>query len=169
MSSPSGSWSPTLFPQYYIVDNINNLNESWSFAPCESGTGPFCDRWPPYPSIAYLRDPKPNIFLHPDSDHDVIIRWTSPVAAEVSLSGELVSDQPLCGNPGFADGVHWELRKNGNLRVGGDFAFGGRVRMARKARYEMDAGDYLDFVIGARGNANCDRVRFSVNISSRSQ
>lgn len=52
----------------------------------------------------------PNVGVHPGINNQVILRWQSPIAGNISITGGLTDSDPACG-----DGIKWYLRTESTI------------------------------------------------------
>ena len=96
--------------------------------------------------------------MHPASGAFAVTRWTAPAAGRYSVVGRWFDLDPYGG-----DGVSCHMIVNGVERFGSNMDNGGIINLPLTG-LDLQAGDVVDFVLGARGDASFDSTGFNAAV-----
>ena len=105
--------------------------------------------------------PAHRVAAHPGGDRDVAVAWRSPIEGTVDISGKVADAQSIGG-----DGINWCLEREskdgrhvlaaGAIDRGGSQSIPPVADAAKARQVEVEQGDLVSLVIGARGSLACD-------------
>ena len=99
------------------------------------------------------------MLVNPSSNGSfAVVRWTAPSAGHYSVWGRWFDLDPYGG-----DGISCHMIVNGIERFARNMANGGTTNLPLTG-LGLNAGDVVDFVVGARGDFNFDSAGFNVAI-----
>ncbi len=99
--------------------------------------------------------------VHPSTASAAIVKWTSPIAGKVTVSGVISDFDARCGN-----GIKWSLDKGNFILMSGVVLNGNNGASFVQQNIPVSIGTPLYFVVNGNGNQDCDTSRLELLISS---
>jgi spore coat protein A, manganese oxidase len=111
--------------------------------------------------IAGFTQGTPYVKLHPGINNQVIVRWQSPVAGNISLTGRIADIDPACVANG--DGIKWSIRTEAKVLKAGIIA-NAKTAAFFISSLPVKKSERLYFVIDKDKNNFCDATSVDVDI-----
>jgi hypothetical protein len=122
-------------------------------------------------AILTFKLPPRSVSVHPGPTGPVVLTWTSPVSAFVSVKGRLADGDSTCG-----DGVAWalDLRRAGGRAelASGDIPNGGSQSLTEGSRasalagVKVEPGDRLELLVLPKATHFCDTTVVNLTITT---
>jgi hypothetical protein len=105
--------------------------------------------------------PEAALMAHPGGKHQLVLRWTSPMAGNIRLRAAVIDRDAFCG-----DGVHWAIQLGHQPAIAkGNIENGGWMKGLRTGSYPVDEGSQLELRLGPRGTNSCDSTQVRLSIA----
>jgi len=105
--------------------------------------------------------PEHALMAHPGGEHQLVLRWTSPMAGTIRVRAAIIDRDAYCG-----DGVYWAIRLDNQPAIAkGRIDNGGWMTGLRTGPYPVDAGSRLELRLGPRGSNSCDTTQLRLRIA----
>ncbi len=106
--------------------------------------------------------PPRSVDLHPGPNEPAAVVWTSPIAADVSVSGRVIDSDSTCGN-----GVSWSVEHRHGMAwksvASGQIENGGKAEIKALKR-TVAIGDAFRLVVAPKGEYSCDTTTIELKI-----
>ncbi len=103
-------------------------------------------------------------YSHPGLLADAILRFTSPAAGKLVITGKVYDYDSSCGGSGAGSGVVVTVKKNTTVLSQSTIANGDKTGINMNLSVSVAAGDKIDFVTNARGDWSCDMTHLDPKI-----
>ncbi|MBX8547079.1 hypothetical protein K5D53_20860 [Pseudomonas cichorii] len=99
-----------------------------------------------------------DVALHPGKNSQTIIRWSSPIAGNISILGRVNDLHASCG-----DGIGWSVMSGDTVLQSGNLANGGSSTFSL-SNVPVSATSSIYFVFDKKANYSCDATSIDVLI-----